>query len=79
MLQAPKRETLSHLRPLKGKPWILNAELQDLVSALLDSSLALPQSFFTMSPFLSFRMEIYILCHYMLKVYNFILKGGRHS
>lgn len=79
MLQAAKPETLSHLRPLKGKPWIRNAELQDLVSAPLDSGLALPQSFFTRSPFLSFRMEIYILCHYMLKACNFILKGGGHS
>ena len=57
-------------------------EVQSLEFAQLVFSLALAQYFLTMLPYLDFGMVMYILCHYILEVYDVLFDfdlTGDHS
>lgn len=58
---------------------MLDIELQDLMFSLLDLGIALLQYFLIMPGFYPLQMALFVLCQYMLEIYDLllILKGLR--
>lgn len=71
-LQTEKLESQNHLSPLKLKSQTPDAELQELLFALLGFGLGFLQHFLTVPHFLFLPFEVvtFILCHRMLEGCN---------
>jgi hypothetical protein len=64
------------LRSCHSMAGMLDMELQDLMFSLQVFCLDLLQSFFTILLFICFGMRIFILCHCILEVCNFVVLQG---
>lgn len=75
MLQVAELEGQDYSSPMEVRQFyhalqIPDMELQNLMIVLIDFSFALLRLFLAKPLFVHLRMEIFTLCHYMLKAFN---------